>query len=354
VLKDNDTKSVNMEAIKRRFFLKTITMGLFAPWLSAANPIGRMSEPTSILPKKLSPNALIGVLAPAASYFSEENLWLFLNKLSSMGYRYVLGKNVSQKYGYLAGSDKQRAEDFMDMIAAKEVEAIIAIRGGWGSARILPLLDFQTIRKNPKIIMGFSDITALLNAITVKTGLICYHGPVGVSDWENSFTLECFEKIFVKGEKMTLKEPPTEVSQYLISSGKAQGQIYGGNLSVLSDMIGTSYLPNWRGKILFLEDVTEDIFRIDRMLTQMRLAGIFDEVEGVVFASCDKCQAPEPEKSLTLAEVLFDNLKPCGKPAFFGLKVGHLSDKYIVPIGINVEINADEFSIKFLESPIKL
>ncbi len=340
-----------MEATERRDFLKILSLGLVSPWLSGFT---RASEPTSILPPKLSKNSLIGVLAPAASYFSEENLGLFLSKLEALGYRYKLGKNIHRRYGYLAGSDRERAEDFMQMIVDKQVEAIIAIRGGWGTARMLPYLDFKLIAQNPKVIMGFSDITALLNAVTTQTGLVTFHGPVGVSDWSNEFTINCFNQIFVKGEKILMSEAPTEVSPFVINPGKAEGFIYGGNLSVLSDLIGTNYLPNWKEKILFLEDVTEDIFRIDRMLTQMRLAGIFDEVSGIIFATCDKCAAPEPEKSLTLEEVLRDNLTECRKPAFFGLKVGHIAEKYIVPIGLKAAINAEAFSLTLLEHPVKL
>lgn len=332
----------------RREFFKLLALGTVGTQLSAALPL---SGPAMIRAKRLNRGDTIGIIAPAATYFSQENLNLFIQKIEELGFIPLLGKNINNRYGYLAGTDQERADDLNSMVANDLVKAIIAIRGGWGCARILPLLNFNLIAQKPKAFIGFSDITSLLNAISAKTGLVTYHGPVAVSDWENEFSLSVFQEVLLKGHKIKMDQPDTKQPFYTITPGKATGQIFGGNLSVLTDMIGTPYLPDWQGKILFLEDVTEDIFRIDRMLTQMRLAGIFDQVVGIVFGTCDKCAAPEPEKSLTLQQVLLDNLKPCRKPAFFGLKFGHVTEKYVVPIGLPVELDADKGFVRMLEHP---
>ncbi len=338
-----------MATYGRREFCKLLAFGAAGIHFAGKLPL---TGPAMIRPKKLNKGDTIGIIAPAASYFSQENLNLFIQKIEQLGFIPLLGKNINNRYGYLAGSDQERADDLNSMVANHLVKAIIAIRGGWGCARILPLLDFRLIAQNPKAFIGFSDITSLLNAITTKTGLVTYHGPVAVSDWENEFSLSIFEEVLIKGNKIRMDQADEKHPFYTITPGKASGQIFGGNLSVLSDMIGTPYLPSWQEKILFLEDVTEDIFRIDRMLTQMRLAGIFDQVAGIIFGTCEKCAAPEPEKSLTLQQVIFDNIKPCGKPAFFGLKIGHVTEKYIVPIGLPVEIDADKGFVRMLEHPV--
>ena len=183
--------------------------------------------------------------------------------------------------GYLAGSDEDRAADVNRQFEDSSVAGIVAVRGGWGCARILPLLDYQLIGRNPKILVGYSDVTALLLGIHSKTGLVTFHGPVGIGPW-NSFTVEHFTRILFEGQAVELSNPRflgdnlTQVQNRIqtIVPGVARGRMLGGNLTVLSAIVGSSYLPDWNDAILFLEDIQENIYRVDRMLTQLALAGI--------------------------------------------------------------------------------
>ena len=203
-----------------------------------------------------------------------------------------MGKTTSFRTGYFAGTDKERAADIMDMFGNKNVKGIFTAKGGWGCARILPYLDYKIIRENPKVLIGFSDITSLLNAVTYKSGLVTFHGPVGNSSW-NEFSVNSFQLCIIQKKEQVISLKNEEIKIW--SPGKAQGAVYGGNLSVLCSMIGTPYFPKLAGTMLLLEETTEEPFRIDRMLTQLKQCGVLDELSGVIFGRCTKCLAEEPE-----------------------------------------------------------
>ena len=228
-----------------------------------------------------------------------------------------MGKTLTEKYGYFAGTDNLRAMELNELFINKNVNAIFCMKGGWGCARILDKLHYDTIKKNPKIIMGFSDITSLLIAINAKTGLVTYHGPVGNSGW-NDFTVKYVKEILVDKAIVAYGYPEEHIDKpYTITAGKTKGILVGGNLTVLAGMIGSDYLPDWKNKILFLEETGEEPYRIDRMLTQLKLAGVLNNISGFVFGKCVKCEAEEPEKAFTLREVLEQHIKPLGIPAFW-------------------------------------
>lgn len=239
----------------------------------------------------------------------------------------------------------------MSLIADSEVDAVFFARGGWGTARILEHLDFDSIKANPKIIMGFSDITTLLNAITVKTGLITFHGPGGNSTW-NSYSVNYIKSLLENAEliKYTNTLEDSEIVSY--SNGVAEGEFFGGNLSVLTSMIGSGYLPNWKGKILFLEDVAEEPYRIDRMLTQLKLNGVFEKVNGVILGSFRKCLAEEPEISYTLEEVFEQHFSNLSIPVYFGAQIGHTRNKFTVPVGVKIKMNADKGEFELLQTAV--
>ena len=226
------------------------------------------------------------------------------------------------------------------------------MKGGWGCARIVDQLDFIQIEKNPKVLIGFSDITTLLLAVTARTGLVTFHGPVGNSGW-NAWTSNCFRSVVMNAEGLPLfSNPPAEEPVMTITPGKATGELAGGNLTVLTALMGSVYLPEWRGKLLFLEEVKEEPYSIDRMLTQLKLCGVLDVISGFVFGKCAKCLAEEPQKAFTFHEVLVQHIKPLGIPAFYGAMIGHIENKLTVPLGISAAIDADHGTIRLLDPAV--
>jgi len=308
-----------------------------------------ISEPSLRKPPRLKIGDTIGLINPAGFSYPQE-IAPILPILSQLGFRVKLGEHIFDRYGYLGGTDRDRASDVNLMFADPSVNAILAVQGGWGCNRILPLIDYTLIRNNPKIIMGFSDITSLLIAIYTKSKIVTFHGPVGISNW-TPFTINYFQQIVVNDETATLANPP-HIKVETITPGKVKGELIGGNLSVLTAMIGSVYLPFWQNKILFVEEVGEEIYRVDRMLTQLRLAGILEQISGFIFGECTNCKPEKPEESLTLAQVLRDHIQPLKIPAWYGSAIGHISDIFTLPLGIEVEINAHDGTIKLLESAL--
>jgi muramoyltetrapeptide carboxypeptidase len=269
--------------------------------------------------------------------------------------------HVLDRYGYLAGQDRDRAADINQFFADPTVAALLPIRGDWGSARILPYLDYDLIRQNPKIIVGFSDLTALLLGITAQTGLVTFHGPNGFTAWRPNQT-EPFQQVLFEGQALTFEnsvapEDRDRLMQvkfriHTITPGQARGRLYGGNLSVLSGIVGSPYLPDFNGAILFLEDVGEPIYRIDRMLTQLKLAGILDKLAGFVFGQCTNCGPSSGYGALTLEEVLQDHIAPLGIPAWANAMIGHVEPIVTVPLGVEVAIDAERGRIQMLDAAI--
>ena len=302
---------------------------------------------SSILPKRLQKGDTIGVCAPAGGIKNKSELQDFQNVLAKLGFKTKFSENCTNKFGYFSGTDKERATDFMDLIHDHEVDAVFFLRGGWGCARILTHLNFDSIKANPKVIMGFSDITTLLNAITVKTGLVTFHGPGGNSTW-NDYSINSIKELIISAELVTYKNKASDSPITTYSPGSATGELYGGNLSVLCSLIGSDYLPNWEGKILFIEDVMEEPYSIDRMLTQLKISGILDQVNGVVLGSFRKCIAEEPERSFTLEEVFKQHFTNLNIPVFSGLQFGHTRNKMTFPVGTKVEVNTQNKTLSML------
>lgn len=311
-----------------------------------------ISDMKRIKPKALKAGDTIAITSPAGAVWDDAQVETFSNILKGFGFNIILGKTLKEKHGYFAGTDEVRAKELNDLFADKKVKGIFCMKGGWGCARLLDKLNYTIIKENPKVLIGFSDITTLLLAITTKTGLITYHGPVGNSGW-NDFTKNSFINVIQNAKPYTFEANPSNEDTILtINSGKASGELFGGNLTVLSSIIGSGYLPDWKGKILFLEEAKEEPYSIDRMLTQLKLSGILDSVSGIVFGKCAKCLAEEPHKSFTLNEVLLQHFKPLKIPVFFGAMIGHIENKLTVPLGINASIDADKGTISLLESSV--
>ncbi len=313
-----------------------------------------------VKPRRLRPGDLVALINPAGATAHRVEVQIVTESLQALGLKVKQADHLMDRYGYLAGTDAERAADVNAQFADPSVAGVVAVRGGWGCARILPLLDFDAIAENPKVLVGYSDVTALLLAVHSITGLVTFHGPVGLGPW-NRFTVDYFKRILFDGEPVLYSNPTavgdnlTQVTDRVqtISPGKARGPLLGGNLTVLSAIVGSRYLPDWDGAILFLEDINEYIYRIDRMLTQLQLAGVLDRISGLIFGKCTDCEPGEGGYgSLTLDQVFDDHIRPLEVPAYQGAMIGHIRDKFTLPEGIPVEIDADKGTIQLLEPPV--
>ena len=268
-------------------------------------------------------------------------------------------EHLLDRYGYLAGTDEARASDVNAQFADPEVKGIVAVRGGWGCARILPLLDYEMIKKNPKVVIGYSDITALLVSIYARTGLVTFHGPRGLGPW-HPYTVDHFKRVVMDGEALLMRNPSTigqgltqtEHRVQTIFGGKAKGRLLGGNLTVLTAIVGSPYVPEFQDDVLFLEDINEDVYRVDRMLTQLKLAGILEKLAGFVFGKCTDCEPSRGFGSLTLEQVFDDHIRPLEVPAWQGAMIGHISRQFVLPEGIPAEIDSEQGTIQLLESAV--
>lgn len=337
-------------------------MGAIAALLPALATQSTAASQLSILkPPRLKSGDAVGIISPAGATFRSEDLDIVMDAVLGLGLVPRPAPHVLARYGYLAGRDRDRAADVNQFFADDSIAALLPIRGDWGSARILPYLDYELIRQNPKVIVGFSDLTALLLGITAQTGLVTFHGPNGFTSWKSEQT-EAFRQVLFAGQAMTFENSlASEDSDRLmqtrfrvntITPGRAQGRLYGGNLSVLAGIVGSPYIPDLTGAILFLEDVGESIYRVDRMLTQLKLAGLFDQLAGFVFGQCTNCGPTNGYGALTLEEVLQDHIAPLGIPAWSNAAIGHVEPILTLPLGIEASIDADAGQIMMQESAI--
>jgi len=337
--------------MKRRKFIKNASLLTVGVTTLSSFTINESSK-NKIIPKALRKGDTIALTAPAGAIFNKSHISKIEKRLAELGFKTVRGETLKQQVGYLAGSDDLRTQELHEFFKDKSVNAILAMRGGWGCARILDGLNYNLIKENPKIIMGYSDITSLLIAITNKTGLVTYHGPVGYSSWKEFSTKQVFNTL-VNGLTHTMTNPNGyKEGLKTLTSGSASGELVGGNLTVLVSMVGTDYEPNWTNKILFIEETGEEPYRIDRMLWQLKQANVFDEINGVVIGAFTKCNPDEPEKSFSLDEVLDQHFKEARFPVYKGATIGHIVPKFTMPIGLNASMDADKFSITLLEQAV--
>lgn len=351
----------------RRDFLALSATSAVALSATALHPAeaeatpSRRAAPAPVLPPRLRTGDTVGLVNPAGVTWNPVDLDVVRETFEAMGLRVRVGAHVLDRYGYLAGRDEDRAADVNAMFADPDVRGIVCIRGGWGCARLLPHLDYDAVRRDPKVLLGFSDITALHAALHARTGLVSFHGPVGISQWSD-FNVEWLRRVAFDAEAVTfendkefnaeqtlaLRENRTRV----ITPGVARGRLLGGNLTVLSAIVGSEYLPDFTGCVLFLEDVEEAPYRIDRMITQLDLAGILGRAAAVVFGDCTRCTPGAGYGSFTLDDVLVEHLRPLGVPAWHGAQIGHIEEQFTLPIGAEVEVDAVAGTIKMLEPAV--
>ncbi|MFH1051816.1 MAG: LD-carboxypeptidase [bacterium] len=313
------------------------------------------TNPKPVLPKGLKPGSKMAVIAPA----SHASIWELRNMMTAMkqlGIVLEIGetiKNYKIDYRYFSAPDDVRLKEFMSYIQRDDIDAIMTVRGGYGVMRILDKLDFDVICQNPKIIIGFSDITALLNAVYKRCNVITFHGPVGVSSF-NTFSTNSFREIlFSNGEFQPLVYKDNNIKT--ISPGKATGRLVGGNLTMLVSTLGSPYEVETEDSILFIEEVSEDPYKLDRMLTQLDISNKLQKCAGIMFGSyptLDKKYYFYPNLSYTAREVIESRMKKLNIPAVIGIPVGHLASQWTMPIGVKAELDATKGTLTILEPAV--
>ena len=315
-------------------------------------------------PLRLRAGDTVGLVAPAGFVADHFGIDEIAETVRAMGLVPRFAPNLLERHGYLAGTDEHRAAALNAMFADPEVRAVFAVRGGWGCERILPMLDFAMIARNPKLLIGSSDITALHLALAARTAMPSIHGPNLVNSWTPP-AWDAFRKLVFEGDiptyqpLATFAPPQTGLADRrnlairTFHPGTARGRLLGGNLSVLSALVGTPFLPDFNGAILFIEETNEAEYRIDRMLSQLALGGILGKVAGVVFGQCTNCSNPgTPYSNFTVYEVLEHHFGKLGVPAFQGAQIGHIAGQISIPVGIEAEIDASTGIIRILESAV--
>ncbi|MCA9235092.1 MAG: LD-carboxypeptidase [Planctomycetales bacterium] len=329
-----------------------------------------MREPTSlpnrIVAPALRPGDAIGVIAPAGPV-NRERLQRALGRVEARGFRIKTYGDLFAEHGYLAGDDARRLGELNAALADPETAAVMPARGGYGCARLLAGIDYDTVRRRPKIVTGFSDISALHAALQSQTGLATFHSANLIDGWgDPEPPTDWVEQAFwqmLKGETNaavdedvdsagTLPPAGAESKRETLVAGVAEGMLIGGNAAVFTGLAGSPYLPDSRGAILFLEDVGEQPYRIDRMLAQLKLSGYLDEVAGVLLGQFTDCTAADEKPSLDLATVFADYLQPLGVPVLAGFPSGHVRDNLALPLGTRVQLDADRQTHAILEPPV--
>jgi muramoyltetrapeptide carboxypeptidase len=325
---------------------------------SSARGAAAPASSAMIRPRALRPGDTVGLIAPSSYIFDLWRLDLVPARLEPLGLKCKFGRNVRARRGYLAGTEAERLADLHAMFADPEVAGIFCLGGGYGTERLLDRIDYDLVRRNPKIFVGYSDITGLHLAFGKKSNLVTFHGPVAISglpDW----TLGYFRKALFQPEPIGVVENPPEKDplapefpRHTVSPGRARGRTVGGNLTLISTTMGTPYEIDTKGKILVLEDTGEAPYRIDRMILQLKLAGKLAEAAGVVWGTCTECDPSSSsfEINLSMSEVLDDLLGNLGRPVLAGLVFGHTKEKATIPLGVEAELDADARTFTLVEA----
>ncbi len=347
--------------VKRRDLLKNLggaTALSFLPQVVRA----QTSFGELIHPPRLQAGDTVGLITPATYVADPDQLALAARTLKYFNLRVKMGRNVGKRTGYFSNPVGARLDDFHGMFRDKDVRAVFCVRGGYGAAQLLDRIDYDLVRRNPKIFLGYSDITALHLAINKLARLVTFHGPVALSRFSD-YTQTSFRKALFEAKPIgEVTNPPEKESPRpahtlrTIRAGAASGTLIGGNLTLVSTTMGTPYEIETRGRILFLEDVDEEPYRIDRMLTQLRLAGKFTGVAAIIFGECKDCRAQDYKPSVSnpysLGEVLDNIFGELKVPVLSGLTVGHTDDQLTLPLGVAATLDADKGTLTIKESGV--
>ena len=302
-------------------------------------------------PSRLKTADTVGLIAPGG-YIEESVLEKSFKNLRDLGFKVVAGANIRARWGGYAGTVKQRVDDLHAMFSDPTIDAIWAVRGGSGANALLPIIDYELIRANPKILIGYSDVTALLLAINHRTGLVCFHGPVASSTFSEYSVANFKSTLMDSGPQRVLKlSDEHQDSHQVLRAGIAQGRLLGGNLSVLSSLIGTPYLTPLTDRLLFLEEISEAPYRIDRLFNQLQQIGL-PKTAAVMLGVFAKCDPPDNDPSLTLNAVLTSQLSSLSVPSVYGYSFGHISRQMTLPIGVLAKLDTGAKTLTLLESSV--
>lgn len=309
------------------------------------------------LPPRLTPGATLGIVAPASPLYNRGDIPRATHRLERLGYRVKLGAHVRDRHGYLAGRDADRAADFMRVWCDPEVDGVLCLRGGYGSARIVERLDYTAIRAHPKPFIGYSDITALHLALGERADLVTFYGPMVITLAKpdlSEYTRDGFVRAVSGAEPLgAIALRPDDPWVETIVPGTAEGELAGGCLQLLANAVGTGDDFDWRGKIVFLEDVNEEPYKLDASLTQLARAGKFDGVAGLVlseFAGCGpRAHEPAFPSTLSVEDLLDELIRPLGIPAIYNLPLGHGKHLATLPLGVRARLDADAGRLEVLD-----
>lgn len=357
-------------ATRRQFIQTSLLSSLAAFFPTLLHPersrrvFGKNPESKNIIkPPALKPGDTIGLVTPASLLFeSHRTLMEAEEKIHNLGFKTKIGKNVFQRKGYLAGDIDARATDLHGMFKDDNVKAIMAVRGGYGCGQLLPYLNYELIREHPKILVGYSDVTALLIAIHRMTGLVTFHGPVAISTFTD-FTRKYFLEVLGNKEPVgEIEDAPYEDNLqtsnriWTVKPGTAEGRLVGGNLTLLQTTLGTPYEFDAREAILFIEEVGEEPYDLDRMLTHLKQAGKFKQCRGVLFDNMESVKPathnPGFNSSLSVEQVIEATFKDSDFPVCVGISIGHIKDKPTLPLGIRAQLDATRGRLTLLEAAV--
>jgi muramoyltetrapeptide carboxypeptidase len=316
--------------------------------------------PSLIKPARLRPGDVVGLLAPAG-HTDEEGIARAIANVEALGMRAKLSRNLRAIHGNYAGSVEQRLDDLHTMFADPEVKALWAVRGGSGGMALLPGIDYQLIRSHPKILLGYSDITALHLAIHRHAGLVTFHGPVASSTLSEYAERHLRAVLMAPQPSYTIpmaqenRDRARELPQFAartVRAGQSTGRLIGGNLCLVTALVGTPYEADFHNSILFLEEIREVPYRIDRMMAQLQMSQGFEHAAALMLGVFEDCEAKDSEPSLTLAETLDQHLSRLDRPAVTGYSFGHIRDQFTLPVGLMARLDTEQQTLTLLEPAV--
>lgn len=342
--------------MKRRTFFEAAAAGALGAAASQGQSANRILHP-----KPLHAGDTVALITPSTFVSDPDRLQLVAHTVEYFGLKAKFGRNVGKKWGYAGGTIDERLDDLHAAFSDPEVKAVFCIRGGYAAAQLLDRIDYPLIARNPKIFIGYSDITALHLAIHKLTGLVTFHGPVGTSSF-TEYTQESYKRALFGTRPLGTLTNPSESNTLrprhhlrTIHPGTVRGKLIGGNMSLICSTMGTPYEIDTRGRILFIEDVDEQAYTIDRMLTQLRLAGKLQQAAGIIWGECSDCGPKDwkpsfPEGNFSIGEVVDNILGPLKVPIVSGLTIGHTADQLTLPIGVEATLDAGKGTLTIDES----
>jgi len=342
--------------VKRRNFIRTISAASIAVTTAKASihESTNLSVKKLIKPVRLKRGDTIALITPG-SYITETEKEESINNLRNLGFNVIYSDKLMQKNGYFSAIDEERASDLNEMFDRKDVQGIMCARGGYGCARILPYLDYELITKNPKPFIGFSDVTAIHYAIYKKSNLVTFHGPVSISTFSR-FSISNFENVLMKKSEDLILENSSSRNNHnqygitTISEGIAHGELIGGNLSIVTSLIGTEYDIDYSGKILFIEDIDEYLYHIDRMMMQLKRSSKLRNLAGMIVGGFTKMKDNEIPYGKNALAIIHEHVKDYGYPVAFEFPAGHIRDNRALIMGrkISLSVTGRQSRIEFL------